>query len=358
MFAELPRIGIIFLGLATTVLSFAITYIMVRIGIHDVPVQRSSHKEITPKSGGIGIISGFFFGMLWLYFHEKLGHISEKKLLLLSTGALLTIAISMWDDIRRLSSTQKLIVQIIVGLFVVAAGLKFTFLPTPFGILKLGSLGSLLAFFWIIFFINVFNFMDGLNGLASGVSIISCIFCAAIAYMLGEHALFYVSFILAFSTFGFFILNFPKAKIFMGDVGSQFIGFLWAVLLLIPSQETHAISMNFSVFTVPLLFFSFIYDVAVTVIRRIWNREPFWLAHRTHLFQLLNRLGFTHAQVTCFHMGMAVIQGLGAVYMQTLRPNLQVLVFLPFLAFMGGYHYWVVSRVNKQFVVVKKRKKK
>ncbi|UNM05646.1 MAG: hypothetical protein H6925_03730 [Holosporaceae bacterium] len=61
----------------------------------------------------------------------------------------------------------------------------------------------------------------------------------------------------------------------MGDVGSQFIGLLWAVLLLIPSQEAHASTMNFSVYTVPLLFFSFIYDVSMTVIRRIWRREAF-----------------------------------------------------------------------------------
>lgn len=358
MQAYLPDLSFIPVGLATLAISYLATKLMIRVDIHDVPIRRSSHKNITPKSGGVGIIIGFFFTMGILYLQGKFGHVSMTKLILLSIGAMLTVLISLIDDIRRLSSTQKLIVQIITGLFVVGAGLKLSILPTPFGFIKLGSLGSLLGFFWIIFFINVFNFMDGLNGLASGVSIISCFFCAAIAFFLNEIALFYVSFSLGVSTLGFFFLNFPKAKIFMGDVGSQFIGFLWAVLLLIPSQEAHTSTMNFSVYTVPLLFFSFIYDVSTTVMRRIWRREPFWLAHRTHLFQLLNRLGYSHTQVTCFHLGMAVLQGIGAILMQKLDSQFQILVFIPYLFFMVGYHFWITRKVAQKFAKVRRTKRR
>lgn len=358
MKAQLPDLSFIPLGIAILVLSYIATLIMIRVGIHDVPIRRSSHQKITPKSGGVGIIIGFFFGMGVLYTQGKLGHVSTVKLALLTVGALLTVLVSLIDDVRRLSSAQKLIVQIIAGLFVIGAGLKLSILPTPLGIIKLGTLGSILGFFWIIFFINVFNFMDGLNGLASGTSIISCFFCAAIAFFLNEIALFYVSFCLGVATLGFFFLNFPKAKIFMGDVGSQFIGLLWAVLLLIPSQEAHASTMNFSVYTVPLLFFSFIYDVSMTVIRRIWRREAFWLAHRTHLFQLLNRLGYSHAQVTYFHLGMAVLQGIGAILMQKLNTQYQILVFIPYLLFMASYHAWVTKKVFKKFARLHRKKRK
>ncbi|UNM05647.1 MAG: hypothetical protein H6925_03735 [Holosporaceae bacterium] len=132
-------------------------------------------KKSPLKAGG-GHYYRFFFGMGVLYTQGKLGHVSTVKLALLTVGALLTVLVSLIDDVRRLSSAQKLIVQIIAGLFVIGAGLKLSILPTPLGIIKLGTLGSILGFFWIIFFINVFNFMDGLNGLASGTSIISCFF--------------------------------------------------------------------------------------------------------------------------------------------------------------------------------------
>ncbi|HCI48465.1 MAG: hypothetical protein A2977_01850 [Alphaproteobacteria bacterium RIFCSPLOWO2_01_FULL_45_8] len=347
------------MGLGTVLIALLVTRLMIRIGIVDIPSRRSSHKSATPKSGGMGIIVGFFSAMSFLYVVGKLGHISPEKLILLGIGSFLTILVSLYDDIKRLSSSQKFLIQLITALFVISTGLTLHLLPLPFiGILNLGALGSVLTVFWIIFFMNVFNFMDGLNGLASGVSLVASFFCSLIGILLGEKALFYVSLSLGFSTLGFFVFNFPKAKIFMGDVGSQFIGLIWAVMLLVPSQETHLAHMTLSVYTVPLLFFSFIYDVSATVLRRIWRREPFWLAHRTHLFQLLNRLGYSHAQVTCFHLGMAVIQGIGAIGMQYIQPTNQVLLFLPYFLLMASYHYWIVRAVRRKFALARRSRKK
>lgn len=356
--SSLLTTDILFIGIVAFVVSLLVTRLMIYIGIADVPNRRSSHKSITPKSGGMGIIAGFFTAMACLYFIQKLGHISFKKLLLLGVGALLTILVSLYDDMKRLSSSQKLIIQVIAALLVVSTGLTLTVLPLPWiGNVDLGTLGSVLAVFWIIFFINVFNFMDGLNGLTSGVSLIASFFCAIIGVILEEKALFYASISLGFSTLGFFLFNFPKAKIFMGDVGSQFMGLMWAILLLIPSQESHLSVMNLSIYTVPLLFFSFIYDVIITVGRRIWRREAFWLAHRTHLFQLLNRLGYSHTQVTCFHLIMAVLQGIGAICMQYIDPAYQILIFLPYLCLMIGYHYWVTAAVQRKFSKIRHLRK-
>lgn len=352
-------VSILMMGLGTLSISALVTRMMIAIGIKDVPNQRSSHKTPTPKSGGVGIIAGFFSGMAFLYVTGKLGHIEYKKLVLLGVGSFLTIAISLYDDIKRLSSSQKLIVQIITGFFIIGTGLSLTLLPLPFiDTLDLGILGSAVALFWIIFFINVFNFMDGLNGLTSGVSLIASFFCTVIGICLEEKALFYISISLGFSNLGFFLFNFPKARIFMGDVGSQFMGLMWAIVLLIPSQESHLSHMNLSVYTVPLLFFSFIYDVSTTVIRRIWRREAFWLAHRTHLFQLLNRLGYSHTQVTCFHLGMAVLQGIGSIFMQYIQPSYQIFTFLPYIFLMAGYHVWILRAVHRKFALARRLRKK
>ena len=86
--------------------------------------------------------------------------------------------------------------------------------------------------------------------------------------------------------------------------------------------------------------------------------DPFWLAHRTHLFQLLNRLGYSHAQVTCFHLGMAVIQGIGAIGMQYIQPTNQVLLFLPYFLLMASYHYWIVRAVRRKFALARRSRKK
>jgi UDP-N-acetylmuramyl pentapeptide phosphotransferase/UDP-N-acetylglucosamine-1-phosphate transferase len=346
------------MGLGAFGVSALGAWVMIRIGIKDVPVHRSSHKMPTPRSGGMGIIAGFSTAMLYLYITDAMGYIAFWRLSLLGLGALITVAISLRDDIKAVPFIQKLLVQILTACLIVGSGLSLTEIPIPFfGIIELGSLGGIISVLWIIFFMNVFNFMDGLNGLASGGSLVASLFCAGIALFFQEKAFFYISFSLFFSTLGFFFFNFPKGRIFMGDVGSQFLGLIWAILLLIPAQMGHVTQTRISLFTVPLLFFGFIYDVSATLIRRIWYGDPFWQAHRTHLFQLLNRTGFSHAQVTSLYLCVSVVQGVGAVGLQSLALVWQVLVFIPYLVFMMGYHYWIYSHLARKVRALPKRRR-
>ena len=351
--------NILLMGLSAFGISLLGTWIMIRIGIKDMPIHRSSHKMPTPRSGGVGIIAGFAAAMLYLYRTDAVGYIASWRLSLLGLGALVTIAVSLRDDIKAVPFIQKLLVQILTACLIVASGLSLTEIPIPLcGTVELGSLGGIISVLWIIFFMNVFNFMDCLNGLAGGGSIIASLFCAGLGLFFEEKAFFYISFSLFFSTLGFFLFNFPKGKIFMGDVGSQFLGLIWAILLLIPAQEGHVTQMRISLFTVPLLFFGFIYDVSVTLVRRIWYGDPFWEAHRTHLFQLLNRTGFSHIQVTGLYLALSVVQGIGAVALQFVTLTWQVLIFAPYLAFMMGYHYWIFSYLTKKIHVLPKRRRR
>ncbi len=351
--------NILFMGLGAFGSSALGTWIMIRIGIKDIPVHRSSHKMPTPRSGGMGIIAGFGAAMLYLYMTDAMGYIASWRLSLLGLGALITIAVSLRDDIKAVPFIQKLLVQILTACLIVSSGLSIAEIPIPFyGTLELGSLGGIISVLWVIFFMNVFNFMDGLNGLASGGSLIASLFCAGIGLFFEEKAFCYVSFSLFFSTLGFFLFNFPKGKIFMGDVGSQFLGLIWAILLLIPAQAGHVTQTRISLFTVPLLFFGFIYDVSATLVRRIWYGDPFWEAHRTHLFQLLNRTGFSHTQVTGLYLCVSVVQGVGAIGLQCLALTWQVLVFIPYLIFMMGYHYWIYSHLTKKVRALPKRRRR
>ncbi len=320
---------------------------MISVGIKAVPVSRSSHKVPTPKSGGVGIILAFFSGMAYLYLTGQIGYIAASRLAYLGLGSALTIAVSLIDDLQGLSFVKKILAQILSAFCVVAAHLYVHKIPLPgVGWLDLGWWGIVLSFFWVIFFMNVFNFMDGLNGQAGGVSLVASIFTLIISIFLREKALGYISYTLFWSTLGFLIFNFPKGRIFMGDVGSQFMGLIWGIVLLIPTQESHSCT-TLSVYTVPILFFNFIYDVVVTVVRRILNGDPYWRAHRTHLFQLVNRLGYSHNQVTCFQMGVGALQGVGAVLVQFISPSYQIFIFVPYLIMMVFYHYGVYKKIMK-----------
>lgn len=334
-------------------ISWLTTQAMIRVGITDIPKDRSSHTIPTPRSGGIGFIVAFFCGMGYLYLSHHIGYIRGPRLGLLSAAALLTIVVSFRDDLRGLSFVQKLAAQVLAAICVVGAGLYIQHIPLPFfGVVEMGILGMVGSFLWILFFINAFNFMDGLNGHAAGVSLVASLSAFIIGILLEERALTYISFSLFWSILGFFILNFPKGRIFMGDVGSQFLGLIWAIVLLIPAQESHTDSL-LSIYTVPILFFNFIYDVVMTVGRRMLGGEPFWLAHRTHLFHLMNRVGYSHKQVTCFHMTIAVLQGAGAVAVQYIPSTCQILIFIPYAMMMIVYHFWIYSHIQRK--TLKKR---
>ncbi|MEI8321147.1 MAG: MraY family glycosyltransferase [Alphaproteobacteria bacterium] len=343
------------MGLSVFGLSIFLTRWMMRMGIHDHPVKRSSHTTPTPRSGGVAIALSFAGGILFLLARQYLSYISLTRLITLGGAIGVTCFFSLKDDIKGLSFLQKFIVQALTGCAIVMVGLSISEIPLPyFGVVPLKALGGVLSVFWIIFFMNVFNFMDGLNGLASGVSIIASLFCTIISFLFMEQSMFYLSLTLFFATLGFFIFNFPRGKIFMGDVGSQFLGLIWSIMLFIPTQELSPIS----IYTIPLLFFSFIYDVSITVGRRIWNKESFWLAHRTHLFQLLNRLGYSHKQVTCLHLCMAMLQGMGAIWMQYLEPTHQIFMFIPYFVLMVGYHAWIFRALKKRILPYRKKRKK
>lgn len=329
-------------------LSLLLTKLMIRIGIQDLPIHRSSHKAPTPRGGGVAIAVSFAAGLLFLMGFGHLTYDSPKKILTLAFALIIVFLVALKDDLKGLSFLQKLFVQLAVSFCIVATGLCLQTLPLPyFGMIPLQAFGGILSVFWIIFFMNVFNFMDGLNGLASGVSLVAAFFCAFISFLFHETSLFYISFTLIFSTLGFFVFNFPHGKIFMGDVGSQFLGLIWSIMLFVPGQESHYLS----IYTIPLLFFCFIYDVSFTVLRRLFTGESFWLAHRTHLFQLLNRVGYSHRQVTFLYLSFSFLQGIGAILLQKIPVLFQIFIFLPYIFMMVFYHIWLYKKVKEKTVL-------
>ena len=166
---------------------------------------------------------------------------------------------------------------------------------------------------WILFATNAMNFIDGLNGLASGVAAIAGLFLALIAALAGGWFVYFAALLLAAGLIGFIPFNFPRARIFMGDVGSQFCGFVLAVLGVAASRFE---SVEMSFLLVPLLLSGVLYDVAFTLGRRILAGERVTVAHRGHLYQVANRAGMT---AVARHAGALGVRGMGRARMPRLR---------------------------------------
>ncbi len=322
-------------------LSAIITRVMIVVNIKDIPVDRSSHKQITPRAGGVGLLSAFYICLLSQEFFRILDHGSIFIVLL--SGAAIMAGLGLLDDIKGSSPLLRLLVQISISWLSIKYIGTFRTIPLPyFGEVNLGILSFPLSILWITGFTNAFNFMDGLNGMSGIMTIISCIFLSILS---GSHYPNFIIFlILAAATFGFLIFNFPKARIFLGDVGSFFLGFFfssWALVALKPSYG------KLSIWVVPLLFFIYIYDVIFTLLHRIIRRKNFFEAHREHLYQLLNRLGWSHTKVTSLYAFIFILQGISALFMMMRPPEEHLFFFIPFFIGASVFSCCVFSKTRK-----------
>jgi UDP-GlcNAc:undecaprenyl-phosphate GlcNAc-1-phosphate transferase len=335
---------------AIFILSAALTWFMMRrVRIMDIPGERSSHARPVPKSGGVAIVAAFVIAALIIYFIADIARIDDRHFWGFLVTALLIAIVSFVDDINQKSFFAKVGTQMLCVLVMLAFGVVVTRLWIPVaGEVYLGWVGYVLTFLWIIGLTNAYNFMDGLDGLAAGVALIAAVFLCAIAISQLSLYVYVTSYALIASVAGFLVFNFPPAKIFMGDVGSAFIGFAFATLAVIGANLDFG---HLSFYVVPMLLFQFIFDTVVTFARRLLAGEKVYLAHRTHLYQLLNRMGYSHRTVSLFHYAVAVAQGMGAFALVGLEPRHRVLAFIPFLAFNTLYAYWVLRRARAMQLV-------
>ena len=313
--------------------------------IIDFPNERSSHKKPTPKSGGIVVVVTFVCGIIAIYFFGDTTLIKADYSIGFVLGALIVAGISFYDDLKTQSFLFKLFGQIIATIIVLYSGVVLNQISLPFiGVFKLGVWGYVLTSLWIIGLTNAYNFMDGLNGIAAGTAVIAGTFFCFISFSNGSIFVYIICYTLISGSLGFMVFNFPKAKLFMGDVGSAFLGFVFSTLAIISAQYDHS---HTSFLIIPLLFFNFIYDTFFTFMRRLINKENVFSAHRKHLYQLFNQLGCNHVKVSCFHFGVCIIQGFAACLLMKIIGSERLFVFIPFLIFQIIYSYIIISKSKK-----------
>jgi Fuc2NAc and GlcNAc transferase len=267
------------------ILAVSVTYTFVyfyrewalKKSIIDLPNERSSHLSPTPRGGGIGIVITFYLVIIYLFLQQE---ISRKLFFALLPGIGIAL-LGFIDDKISLSPKLRFTGQV----FLSAVALYFLGGFSGYFLKDLGVVWFLIGLLGFVWFINLFNFLDGSDGYASmeaiSVSLIMWFFT-------GSDILLY----LCFSVIGFLIWNWPKAKIFMGDVGSTTLGFI-LIVLGVYMHNIHCLDFLFWLLMTSLFWF----DATATLIRRFLNRENLSEAHKKHIYQRAIQGGLSHLQV-------------------------------------------------------------
>ncbi len=337
----------ILFGTVLTILSAGLTYLlMTRVRLIDYPNHRSSHSVPVPQSGGIAIVITFFVGIAVAYLVGEESKIQEPYFVGFVFSAIAITIVSFVDDAAGVSFSTKLATQLVCAIVCLAFGLVIDQVPIPYyGYVSLGWFGYPLTLLWIVGMTNAFNFMDGLDGLAAGTAVIACSFFAVISANAGSNFVYLHSYVILAAALGFLFYNRPPARVFMGDIGSQFLGFTLAILSVIGLQYDSA---HVSFLVMPLLFFNFVWDTLFTLGHRIRRGQPVTKAHREHLYQLTNQMGRSHRWVTLFHYGVAAAQGIGALILVSIPGDARLLVFMPYIAFQLAYTIWIYRRAKSR----------
>lgn len=324
----------------------------------DLPNARSSHTRPTPRMGGLGIVASFvlILPLLWV----MLLGASQNWLLATKFGIALVsyviiAGVGLVDDLKRIGPLPKYLGQLLAALIALWGGVIFLYFNLPFaGTMNFSwVIGGLLTILWLTGFSNFFNFMDGIDGLAGGVGVIYSLALAVISIGTGHRLIGAGCLMLAAACLGFVAHNFPPAKIFMGDVGSLFVGYVLAAFAVVTSNSGEHPAPFIAVL---LIFGTFIYDATFTIIRRARRGEKLYEAHRSHLYQRLVIAGQNHRQVSLTYYGLSALLGAGGVAYTFAGDWARVLILLAGAGILAGftmYVYWyeaAAQRANGSFV--------
>lgn len=263
----------------------------IKAGLMDVPNERSSHSVPTPRSGGAALLIATSAGILML---AAVGIVDSRLCAALVGGGVAVGLVGFLDDKKQLSAPIRLGVHLTAAVWALAwmGGLP----PIRFGdyVLTSGFVGYALGILAIGWTVNLFNFMDGIDGIAGSEAVCIVSGGALLAVIAGGSSpVIPVCLVFCAACLGFLVLNWPPAKIFLGDVGSGYLGYVIAVLALAGADEEGVAPLTWLI--LGGLFFT---DATVTLVRRLRRGERPYQPHRTHLYQILSRRWGSHRRVT------------------------------------------------------------
>lgn len=325
-----------------------VIYLMRYFDIVDRPkkVARKIHKKNIPLGGGLAPYIVFSLSILFLYYFNFIGNeISGRSLIGILIGASIVLSGGIIDDKKNLKPVKQIIFPILAAMTVISFGIgphevtnplggtlslnKFNVDIGPFGTFVV--LADILVFLWLIGMMYTTKLLDGLDGLVSGITVIG----ALMIFFLTQQPMWFqtevglLALALGGSMFGFLIWNWNPAKIFLGEGGSLFCGFIIGVLAIISGSK---IATTLLVLAIPVL------DLLRVFITRIKNKKPFYVGDKEHLhFKLLSH-GFSHKQTVLLFYSFSLVFGLLGVFAQN-KYKLMTLAFLLILMILGGVFF-------------------
>lgn len=343
---NLPFGAIMMLALlVSAAVSFGATPLVKRmaykVGAIDVPKDnRRMHKEPIPRLGGLAIAIAFLFSVLM--FVEL-----DRQLQGILMGAVIIVVLGVLDDCLTLKAWFKFLVQILAAGIVVYHGCAIRYLSNPIftsdvPYLDLGNWSIPITIIWIVAITNAVNFIDGLDGLAVGVSAISAGTLLVIALLVSETNIAVVLAALLGACLGFLPYNFNPAKIFMGDTGSTFLGFLLACLSIQGMFKLYAIIS----FAVPFLILGVpIFDICFAIIRRLARHQNPMQADRGHIHHRLIDMGFSQKQAVAITYMLTAMLGLAAVVLTSSGEG-RALVLIGAIIVVGAIGFRLIFKRN------------
>ncbi|MBP6005813.1 undecaprenyl/decaprenyl-phosphate alpha-N-acetylglucosaminyl 1-phosphate transferase [Candidatus Saccharibacteria bacterium] len=291
--------------LATYLVFYPVERFARNLGVLDYPNHpRKRHKVPVTSWGGLAIIITLNVAVLLT------GFINPVQLLIVNGFGL----IGLIDDWKGIDGRVKLVLLVSLSALLVISGIRIDSVSNPFssGLLVFGGMTAvIISIGWLVSIPVIFNFLDGVDGLVSGTSVLSGVFIAAIASrtLVNQPDLARFGLMISATALGFWLVNRPPAKAFLGDGGSYFLGVLFAILAIISGTK---IATALLIFTLPVL------DSCIVVVRRLLHGKSPFMADRSHLhFVLLDR-GWSTWQVLGLYYGLTMIFGLIAIYATTL----------------------------------------
>lgn len=299
------------LGL-TGLVAWGLSYLLASehspFSIHDAPNSRSLHEHPTPRTGGVAILIAVSLGWGVLFY---MGY-GADILPWIIAAAILVALISFLDDLITLSALPRFVVHGIAAALLIMGGL----------VLPWGAVSVLVTWLVIVWMLNLYNFMDGMDGFSAGMTLFGFGFLGLAGWLGGAQAYAFYSWVIALGAAGFLAMNFPPARIFMGDIGSIPLGLLAAAFSLWGIRD------GLFPLWIPVLIFSpFVVDATVTILRRLFCGEKIWQAHRSHYYQRLVLAGWSHRRTALFEYLLMFCCGVTAMLAgQTTEVNQWILL--------------------------------
>lgn len=279
-------------------------------GVLDLPNERSSHVQPTPRGGGLVLavvtLTAYIGASFIVGYEISFGF---------AVGASLVVLISWLDDVYSISFAWRLAVHSVAAAIVIYSCGHLSTITSPFGpnSIDIGWFGIPITFCWIVWMINAYNFMDGIDGIAGIQAITASIGWVFIGLSLDIPSVYVLSGSILFAAVAFLLHNWPPARIFMGDAGSAYLGFVFASIPFIAAADNPKRTEAFFFAGIALLW-PFVFDSVFTIVRRAGRRERVWQAHREHLYQRLVRSGCSHRSVTLLYGGLSAAAAAATIY--------------------------------------------